>query len=358
MHPYQNLPDSSFFSRSIPLTNWAQFNPVLKTRFNIVKKDQVATLGSCFAQHVARHLKASGLKYFQTEFSSEVSPKLASDEFSAAYGNVYTVRQALQLLDRAFEGWEPGPFIFERDGLYYDAFRPTVFESGFTNVSQLLAAREMHLKAVRRVFTESDVIVFTLGLTEAWCDRKTGVVFPVAPGVAAGEFDPQHHEFKNFSVAEVVSDLAQWCDRLKALNPRVRIILTVSPVPLAATAEDVNVWVATTLSKSVLRVAVSETVVSRPYVDYFPSYEIITSPSIRGRYFEDDARSVNRLGVAHVMRIFDKSFLDSGDNNINIVRFVRDRIDAQNQISSIKCDEELLDGSAGTKSDFDRSNRS
>jgi hypothetical protein len=196
-------------------------------------------------------------------------------------------------------------------------------------------------------------VVFTLGLTEAWRERMSGAVFPVAPGVAAGSFDARDHEFINFKVAEVVSDLGLWCDRLRLLNPRVRIILTVSPVPLAATAENENVWVATTLSKSILRVAAAETISTRPNVDYFPSYEIITAPSVRGRYYEDDARSINRIGVAHVMRVFDNAYLSNKSNQTIPSSMLSGQLEAHTQIASILCDEDLIENALGSAKEFD-----
>ena len=81
------------------------------------------------------------------------------------------------------------------------------------------------------------------------------------------------------------------------MNPRVKVILTVSPVPLVATAEEAHVLVATTLSKSVLRVAAEVVSARGRDVAYFPSYEIITGPQARGRYFAEDLRSVTDEGV-------------------------------------------------------------
>ena len=64
-----------------------------------------------------------------------------------------------------------------------------------------------------------DVFVFTLGLTEAWIDRRDGAVFPLAPGVAAGRYDPDIHRFQNFGAAEVVEDLNRSVEAIRALNP-------------------------------------------------------------------------------------------------------------------------------------------
>ncbi|WP_454850543.1 GSCFA domain-containing protein [Rhizobium binxianense] len=44
------------------------------------------------------------------------------------------------------------------------------------------------------------------------------------------------------------------------------------------------------------------------WVDYFPSYEIITGSHAGGLYYEDDYREVNSRGVAHAMRCFVKNY--------------------------------------------------
>ena len=110
--------------------------------------------------------------------------------------------------------------------------------------------------------------------------------------------------FRNHGVEEVTADLSAAIHELRAVNPKLKVILTVSPVPLVATAEDAHVLVATTLSKSVLRVAAGTVAAREPDVAYFPSYEIITGPQARGRYFAEDLRSVTEEGVDRVMALF------------------------------------------------------
>jgi len=149
------------------------------------------------------------------------------------------------------------------------------------------------------------VLVFTLGLTEAWALKLDDAVFPLCPGVAGGQFDPARYEFHNFSVSEVVADMTAFIDGLRDKNPKCRIILTVSPVPLVATARvDTHVLAATVYSKSILRVAAEMVAQARSLVAYFPSYEIITARYDAGTYFAADRRAVLPEGVAHVMRAF------------------------------------------------------
>jgi len=308
-HPYRNLAPHHFWREAVAGVERFRVDPVVSARVRIGDGDRVATAGSCFAQHISRRLAGVGLEHFVTEPGLHLDAAQRRAEnygvFSARYGNVYTTRQLLQLFEEAFgrrtvaEATWPTP-----DGRFVDALRPQVQPGGYASEAEVRAARAGHLVAVRRMFGECQVFVFTLGLTEAWRSRIDGTVYPLAPGIAGGSFDAERHEFVNFDVADVIADLDAFLRALKDVNPDVRVVLTVSPVPLAATYEPRHVLVASTYSKSVLRVAAETAWRRHDWVDYFPSYEIITGSFSAGAYWDDDVRGVNALGVEHAMRCF------------------------------------------------------
>lgn len=101
----------------------------------------------------------------------------------------------------------------------------------------------------------------------------SGTVFPTAPGTIAGEYDPNEFKFKNFNAFEIYEDLSLFIKRVREINPSVKFLFTVSPVPLTATATDDHVLVATTKSKSVLRTVAGQLSDEYDYIDYFPSYD-------------------------------------------------------------------------------------
>ena len=164
--------------------------------------------------------------------------------------------------------------------------------------------RAYHIARVRHVFERAQVFVFTLGLTEAWIDAASGAVFPTAPGVIAGDFDASRYKFKNFTFQETYDDLTAFFALAKQANSNVRFLLTVSPVPLTATASGEHVLQATAYSKSVLRAVAGQLTQDREDVDYVPSYEIITSGLSASRFFQDNLRSISSEGVDAVMRMF------------------------------------------------------
>ena len=310
-HPYRSLPPKAFWRKSVAGVAPQDVDPVGEFTLKITPETKVATAGSCFAQHIARHLKASGFNYYVVEDGHPLLPEQVRNAnnfgmFSARYGNIYTARQLLQLFERAYGRFEPQeePWT-DPDGTVRDPFRPAVQPGNFVSPGEMLADRAQHLAAVRRMFETLDVFVFTLGLTECWRSRADGAVFPLCPGVEGGTFDPQRHLFFNQRFADVVNDMRVFLAGLRAVNPAAQVILTVSPVPLMATAAPgAHVLAATTYSKSVLRVAAETLRLESGFVHYFPSYEIITGAFNRGRYFAGDLRNVTEEGVAHVMRLF------------------------------------------------------
>jgi hypothetical protein len=312
-HPYRSAPMHNSWRKAVAGPEPRDVDPVVSMGVKINPSTKVATAGSCFAQHIARYLKNSGFNYYVAEAGHPVLPEAVRSAnnyglFSARYGNIYTARQLLQLFERAYGLFKPVEDCWKvADDVFLDPFRPTAQPGGFISEQEMRLDRKQHLAAVRNMFETLDVFVFTLGLTECWVSRADGAVFPICPGVEGGEFNKSRHLFVNETVDDVVGEMSAFLMHLARVNPRAQVILTVSPVPLAATARrDQHVLTATTYSKSVLRVA-AEMLVSRfQHVHYFPSYEIITGPFSRGAYYADDLRNVLEDGVSHVMGLFMK----------------------------------------------------
>jgi hypothetical protein len=310
-HPYNNLPDHAFWRRAMAQLNPAAVNPALPASFRIAPEDRVATAGSCFAQHIGSLLRAIKFNFLVTEAAHPIlAPELAQPfnygVFSARTGNIYTPRQLLQLWRRAYGQFQPKDDCWAGPAQnFIDPFRPQIQPGGFLSEHEFELDRQQHFAAIRRAFETMDVFIFTLGLTESWRARADGAVYPLCPGVAGGVFDPQLHEFHNFTVDEVVEDMEAFLGAVRSKNPNCRVILTVSPVPLVATARaDTHVLAATVYSKSVLRVAAEMLAGRLAGVAYFPSYEIVTGRFDAGTYYDADRRSVTAEGVAHVMRVF------------------------------------------------------
>lgn len=340
-NPYQGLPDYCYWKRSITKVKSLDVDPVVRAKFKISSNSKVATAGSCFAQHISRALSEQNFNYYVAETAPE---NIGSEEahnknygvFSARFGNIYSTTQLLQLFKRAYKQFLPSTKCLKlSNGRFVDPFRPYVEPDGYLSANDVNESMEEHLDCVRKMFENLDFFVFTLGLTEGWKSKEDGAVFPVSPGVVSSNIDIENYIFFNMTTEEIVSDLTVFRELLKSVNPKAKIILTVSPVPLIATYEDRHVLVSTTYSKAALCVAADE--MNRRFNDvmYFPSYEIITGNFNKGEYYEDDLRGVKTIGVQHVMRLFMKHCVVEEQDDL----FLRDKIES----AKVVCDEENID---------------
>ncbi|ABD53924.1 GSCFA domain-containing protein [Jannaschia sp. CCS1] len=305
--PYSGLPARAFWRGGV--AGASPFPPdIYMPKFPVTKDTKVFTAGSCFAQHVGAALKGAGIGVIDAEPARRGLPPTTARRFgygvySARFGNIYTVKQFRQLVDE-IGGAAPALPVWEKNGRFWDAQRPGVEPDGLASEALVHEMRAAHLSSVAQALKEADVIVFTLGLTEAWEHTDTGTVYPTAPGTIAGSYDPDLFHFANYGVADILDDFAALDDALAAFNPKLKWVLTVSPVPLAATASDHHVLTATTRSKATLRVACDMLSDSSDRIDYFPSYELATSPAHPHSVFADDLRSVRPEVVAQIMQTF------------------------------------------------------
>lgn len=308
-NPYDGLPGHAFWRSAVAETDPAALCGLWHPRFLFPAGTRVATAGSCFAQNLRGPLGAAGLSIVDTEpaprgMAGADARRFGYGLFSARCGNIYTARHLLQLLQDALAGRADPADVWHRGPRAVDALRPGVEPEGLSGTDEVLAHRHHHLSRVVQAIAGADVLVFTLGLTETWINADTGRAYPAAPGVLATPPDGTAIRFHNHGFAEVQADLQAVRALLNDLNPGLRLLLTVSPVPLTATAAGGHVLAATAYSKAVLRAAAGGFVAGCDTADYFPSYEIITNPAARGRFFAANLRNVTPAGVAAVMGVF------------------------------------------------------
>jgi hypothetical protein len=312
MHPYAKLGASHFWNRSVADRALADvpFDPDPKFRFAL-DVERFGTAGSCFAQHFGRELVARGGQLLIAEQLHPLVPEDAGHGygvFSARYGNIYNTRQLRELFEQALGARPPiEEFCANADGRWIDMLRPRAVPDGFSSQADAQADRLHHLRRVRHLLETCSVFVFTLGLTEAWHNHRAGHCYGICPGVVAGSFDPAVHAFVNFDYETCRADLGAALELAWSCNPALKVLLTVSPVMLVATAETRGVVQSSVASKSILRAVADDCVRRYPLVDYFPSYEIIAGPPARGRFFDAHGRDVVPEGVALVMDVFFRS---------------------------------------------------
>lgn len=364
MNPYENLSEEFFWSTAVAKRNMFDIEGLWNPKFRITTDDKVATFGSCFAQHIGHALSEKGFNWLITEpaprgLNAENAHKYNYGVFSARTGNIYTVSLLQQWVSWATGEANIPEEIWEKDGRYYDPFRPKIEPNGFLSMNELRLSRERAIEAFRECLMTANVFVFTLGLTESWFNREHGYEYPMCPGTVGGVFNSDKHQFVNQDFPFIRQRLETTLSKIRGLNPGIKILLTVSPVPLTATKSGNHVLVATMESKSVLRAVAGQMTRKFGFIDYFPSYEIVNATPFRGAFFEPNQRSVNHVGVSHVMDSFFKCLQAKfpmlrmqkeqpqykEDRLANIPSDSNSNADAMRD-SAVVCEEELLNAFA------------
>lgn len=266
--------------------------PGVKTNSDALGKDcRVFTIGSCFARNIEEHLGALGLDVPTSAFSV---PKTEWKHRPNGLLNEYTPGTMSQRINHALAGTAATEETIIADG--QNGFVDLLLPGGFPVSLERALERRNEIDNLYHKLLVSDVAIITLGYVEAWFDAKTGVYLNRMPPHATIRAEPDRYRLHRLN-AQACLDLLE--PAIRTLTERgIRIILTVSPVPIAVTFTGDDCVIANEYSKSTLRV-VAEELRSNRNVEYFPSYEIVRSMGLKG--LEEDQIHVKSSEVGKVV---------------------------------------------------------
>ena len=253
----------------------------------------VFTIGSCFAREIERVLAALGVNVLTLRFAE---PESVKPDFPNSLLNQYNVGTMAHSIIRSFENKRlPESSIIAKEDKFQDIMLPGA--SGNPNTWERTIARRQEIDDLYSLLPRSNLIVLTLGLVEAWYDNEEQIYLNAMPYWFHAVKHPKRYSFHRLNVAESKRILGA---ALNLLNERgIKVLLTVSPVPMGNTFVREDCVVANEYSKSVLRVVAGELAEDFANVDYFPSYEIVRSGGL-GNYWEDLIH-VRPEPVKHIM---------------------------------------------------------
>jgi hypothetical protein len=263
----------------------------------IGRATKVFTIGSCFANNIARYLQAKGY---------DVVPYAQAEDLNSPFSNakMLAICAADPALRREYVDHWVNALYTEEAGLDYAA---------------IVEGELAKLDSLARALRDSEFLIVTCGnvLDYFLNAEEGGVPGPrVAPkflsiannedinarGQLTARLKQLGAEFRLGSHAEVGAALDALYQAIRSINPHANLLLTLSPIPIDSAlgiqhpgklgAVEIDC-----ISKSLLRVALDELLDaqrgdSRLY--YFPSFEIVRwiAPGIDGAVFgKEDAAS-------------------------------------------------------------------
>ena len=286
------------------------FTPKVDPKFKLRRDDKFYAIGSCFARGIESSLTGHKIivESAAPEFA-ELQPankELSGLGFTNKY-NTYSILNELR--------WALDPdAVFPQESIVQ--VTKTTWYDPHTNPSLALAdlaetlERRAMMQAVTKRIKHCRAVIVTLGLAEVWRDVKADVFVNRTPIPSLFKTQPGRYEFHLTSFAENWANLeAIYALLTQYGHPDVRIVVTVSPVPLMNTFSTMDIVVANTWAKSLLRAVAQEWAAAHPNVDYFPSYEIVQS-SDRAAVWERDLRHVKGAGAHHIMELFVRNYIE------------------------------------------------
>ena len=285
------------------------FVPHLVPKFKLRREDKFYAIGSCLPRGMENVLAGQNVvvESAAPEFARFQPAKRQTS--GLGFTNKYNTYSMLNELR-----WALDPDAkFPRDSIvpltktkWYDPHTNPTLE--FVDLEETLQRRALTQTVTKRIKNCRAVIV-TLGLAEVWRDVKADVFVNCTPIPSLFKTDPGRYQFQLSSFASNWANL----ERIHALlsrfgHPDVHIIVTVSPVPLMNTFSTMDIVVANSWAKALLRAVAQEWAAAHQNVDYFPSYEIVqnSNPDVT---WEPDLRHVNGAVVQQIMDLFVREYI-------------------------------------------------
>ncbi len=289
----QVYPQGSNFDRSLSL--WLNKNA---GAFKFDHTTPVASIGSCFAEEFARYMVRKKFNYLRS----------LDDVFdaSANWGRVYTIPNFRQIVRYSLSPDEI--FVVEecKKG-WFDPLREHSVPFYPTRAEAEVEIKK-HRQASRDIFQKAQRLVLTLGQNESWQDQRNNLIWARRPPQDLLDAQPDRFRPIEFSYEENSRLLNDSLEALFKLNPSLKIIASISPVPAHATFLSEQVITQSFGGKCLLRTVLQNSVNKfKESMLYFPSFEMVLADN--PGHLNADNRHVQFHMVERIFRLFGKTFV-------------------------------------------------
>ncbi|HLZ01945.1 MAG TPA: GSCFA domain-containing protein [Bradyrhizobium sp.] len=243
----------------------------------ISKTTRFFTMGSCFARNLAGSLIKNGFAAHHMEISEYINTTFANRVFVDWLSDV-EIDAAIR--ERIVELLPPG------------------------------WSKENTLQIIK----SSDVFILTLGVAPAFFDRATGDFVLPRPSALNSRVLAEKYLFRTTSVKENVDNVLYLINFIRSIAPEIKVVVTVSPVPMLASFEYESAVQADCLSKSTMRLVAHEVVNNSNIANilYWPSFEVFrwAGSNASNYYAADDGAAwhVSEEKVAGTIKAFVEMF--------------------------------------------------
>jgi len=262
---------------------------ITKSNDLISHKDKLVLLGSCFSDNIGKLLKKYRFQVQYNPLGIIYNPHTLSKIIGLAVQEKSIHQDHIKQLNDVYCHFD-----------FHSKYSSLKKEKVYTKINEDLA----HLKSY---ISSSQFIFLTLGtaMTHVWKDN-TEIVGN------CHKFPADHFIKKMLSVEEITHTLNTIIKNLRACNPTIKIIFTLSPV---RHVKDGIIENAT--SKARLMTAISEIRSDSPDIAYFPSFEIMNDELRDYSYYKKDLVHPNKRAIKHIWNTFENTHFSQQTIELN-----------------------------------------
>jgi hypothetical protein len=255
-----------------------EINPGLIFPEKINWKNSFVFLGSCFADKISDKLKQQGLQVHSNPSGVLYNPQSIATLIQNSldlkvWGEQDCIKQAKKLILPYIQGTPDNPIEFIHQ-----------------------CQNELHQKLKR-----NDLLIITFGTAWAYSLKENGQVVANCHKLPKDLFNRNLLE-----VDDIAHSWSQIIDKLKQINPNVKLVFTVSPVRHLRDNFREN-----QVSKSTLHLAIEKIIDNKKDCYYFPAYEIMMDELRDYRFYDSDMTHPSEEATEFIFYKFTQSSFDT-----------------------------------------------
>lgn len=245
-------------------------------------QQKILTLGSCFSDEIGNRLLYS-------KFNGLINP----------FGTIFNIVSIQSLIRRSISGDYYTAADVHQNGEQFFCFD---VHSSFNALSKEEVVQHLNavIQQVQNFILSCDVVIITLGTSWVYELISETKIVANCHKVEAKQFEKKILSTdENFNALDlIVKDLIK-------INPKIKIIVTVSPVRHVKDGITEN-----NVSKARLIDALFQLNLKYEEVDYFPSYELVLDDLRDYRFFKEDMLHPTTQAVDYIWEKFEETYFD------------------------------------------------
>lgn len=264
------------------------FTPEISDQ-KISHREQVLMIGSCFSEHIYDRL-------FDLKFDAHSNP----------FGIIFNPESICHILHRIIDKrYFTVSDIFEKDDQFYSFECHSSFSSD--NAKKIIKKLNDIVDNWHEWIKTSKFLIITFGTAYAyWHLKKKDWV------ANCHKFPAATFKKRLLSSTNIVDSYTLLLNKLLVFNPKINVVLTVSPVKHLRDGVVEN-----NLSKANLIQATHQLIANFSHCHYFASYELVNDDLRDYRFYETDMAHPNKIAIEYVWDKFIEVYFTEETKKLN-----------------------------------------